>query len=538
MDDAFHQSPTLRDHVHTLTRRKWTLLAAVVLTPLAAVAFSLLQEPRYQATAEVLLTQANVPALLDRDINPSSEDANRLALTQARLARVPVVVERTLRRARVPLTIREFLEASDVAAVRDTDILDFRVSDRRSARAAALASEYAKQFTVYRRELDTLSVRRARAEVKARIAQLERTGERQTRLYATLLDKDQQLATIETLETSNAFVVKRAQSARQVQPRPVRNAMLGLGLGLFLGILLALLRDALDTRVRTAEEVGGTLELPLLARLAAPPKRLRSNERLIMVQQPDSTVAEGFRMLRANLEFAMLGRDVTTVVVTSAVEGEGKSTTCANLAVAFARIGRRVVLVDLDLRRPFVHRFFRLPPDQPGLTNVALGHVTLEQAICRVAISSAAGTGVVDGNGRREDEMGGLLDVLLTGPLPPAVGEFVASDVLGEILSALRDRADLVLIDVPPLLRVGDVMSLSSKVDAALIVARPKLLRKRTLAELHRVSRTIGIPLLGYVITDADSGDQYGYGYGYGYGRTGAGAGRTAARGAAADPTR
>jgi Mrp family chromosome partitioning ATPase len=370
--------------------------------------------------------------------------------------------------------------------------------------------------------------------------QLERAGERNTPLYNTLLDKDQQLATIETLETANAFVVKHAQSARKVQPRPVRNGLFGLGVGIFLGILFALLRDALDTRVRTGEEVGATLELPLLARLGAPPKRLRADERLIMVEEPDSAAAEGFRMLRANLEFATLGREVKTIVVTSAVAGEGKSTTCANLAVAFARVGTRVVLVDLDLRRPILSRFFRLVEDQPGLTNVALGHVPLENAIRRVAIPSVGGGETSEGNGRSGKPVAGVLDVLPTGPLPPAVGEFVASDALGAILRQLRSRADIVLVDVPPLLQVGDVMALSSKVDAALIVARPKLLRKRTLAELHRVGRTIGIPLLGYVITDADFGGQYGYGYRDYYGRA-AGIGvertRSAARGtAAADP--
>jgi len=521
MSEPVDDSPTLRDHLHVLARRKWVVLAALVLTPAVAIGLSLLQEPRYRATAEVLLTQGNVAALLERAADTGQQEASRLALTQARLARVPTVVERTLARTPVNTTVREFLLNSDVAAVRDTDILEFRVEDRRPGRAAALASEYARQFTIYRRELDTLTTRRTRAEVQGRIEDLRRAGERRTPLYNTLVQKDEQLATIEALQTSNAFVVKSAQSARQIQPTPVRNALMGIGFGLFIGVLLAFLREALDTRVRTAEEVGATLGLPLLARLASPPKQVRASNRLVMLAEPDGAAAEGFRMLRANLEFAVLARDLKTIAVTSALQSEGKSTTCANLAIAFARAGKRVVLVDLDLRRPIIQQFFRLNRDQPGVTNVALGHVTLDQALRGIAVTSGARTRATGRNGRGNDAVVGSLEVLLTGPLPPGVGEFVASDVLAAILGDLRARADLVLVDVPPLLQVGDMMSLSRRVDAAVIVARPQMLRKRTLAELHRVSSTIGVELLGYVVTDADVKGQYGYGYHYGYGRAG-----------------
>src|SRR5205814_1509032 len=136
-------------------------------------------------------------------------------------------------------------------------------------------------------------------------------------------------------------------------------------------------REALDTRVRSAEEVVERLELPLLARLPEPPRKLRADNRLAMLAEPTGVQAEAFRMLRTNLEFSALGKEIRTIMVTSSVEQEGKSTTVANLAIALARAGQRVVLVDLDLRRPFIDRFFDLD-DHAGLTQVAIGHATLE----------------------------------------------------------------------------------------------------------------------------------------------------------------
>jgi Mrp family chromosome partitioning ATPase len=236
-----------------------------------------------------------------------------------------------------------------------------------------------------------------------------------------------------------------------------------------------------------------------------------------MAAEPTGVQAETFRMLRTNLEFATLGRDVRTVMVTSAVEQEGKSTTIANLAIALARAGQRVVLVDLDLRRPFVHRFFDL--EGPGVTQVALGHVSLEHALATVAITESAAkpsNGNGNGNGNGHGAVKGMLEVLPAGPIPPDPGEFVGTAALTEILEQLRERADVVLIDAPPTLHVGDAMTLSAKVDGVLVVTRMKLVRRQMLAELGRRLSGSPTPILGFVVTGAGEDEGYGYGYGYG----------------------
>src|SRR5207248_5402412 len=132
--------------------------------------------------------------------------------------------------------------------------------------------------------------------------------------------------------------------------------------------------------------------------------------------------AEAFRVLRTNLDFVNLERNARSIIITSAVEAEGKSTTVSNLAVAVARTGRRVLLVDLDLRRPTIDQFFRLGTG-PGLTNVVLGDAALEDAIVRVAVPESELVTRVSGNGH--SPVGGFLDVLASGPVPPNAGEFV-----------------------------------------------------------------------------------------------------------------
>ena len=166
-----------------------------------------------------------------------------------------------------------------------------------------LATAYAKAFTSYRGQLDSDAVRRARAEIAQRLDKLTAEGQDRTKLATSLRDKDQQLATLQALQTSRTYVIRTADGAGQIAPTPKKNAMLGLILGLVLGLGLAFLVDALDTRVRSANEVGQRLGLAQLARIPPPPKSVAKDD-LVMLAQPTGTNAEAFRMLRTNLEFA------------------------------------------------------------------------------------------------------------------------------------------------------------------------------------------------------------------------------------------
>lgn len=365
-----------------------------MIVPLAALAFSLHQQPQYQDSAQVLLSQGDLANQLTATPTYNNAPADRQAQTQASLARVPTVAQGAIGALHVRMTPDELLNASTVTPGTNSDLLTFDVVQRDRYLAQQLTTAYARSYVRYRLATDTAPINTALHEVESQIAKLPAKGT----LYNSLQDKATQLRTLAALKTANASLVQASDTAVQTAPKTARNVILGFILGLFLGVGLAFLREALDTRVRSAEAIGERLGLPLLARLPEPLKKLRGENRLVMLSDPGGIQAEAFRMLRTNVEFASLGKDAKVIMVTSAVEQEGKSTTIANLAVAMARAGMHVVLVDLDLRRPFVDRFFDLG-EGPGLTQVALGIVPLARAITRVPISGVDAALYVSENG-------------------------------------------------------------------------------------------------------------------------------------------
>jgi capsular exopolysaccharide synthesis family protein len=510
-------APTLPDYFRVIRRRKWIIVGCLIVLPLVAFFLSSRQQEIFQGSSEVYLSPQNITSALTNTGDANFfQDAERFAETQADLASVPEVARRVCRNVPWPdCTPLALLQNSEVEARPNVDLLEFRVRNGSPRLAAMLATEYARQFRAYRRQIDTQALKNALRQLQERIARLEEGGARNSTLYASLIDKEQELRLLEALQTSNAFVVRGAATAVQVQPKTTRNVILAVMFGFAFGLLFAFLWEALDTRLRSADEITERLRLPLLGRIPRPRRSVQRAHRLTMIEDPNSVQAEAFRMLRTNIDFVNLERGARTIMVTSALEQEGKSTTVANLAVAMAKAGRHVVLVDLDLRRPFVGRFFRLE-GRPGVTDVVLGNVALGDALVQLPIQQLGeGETLLDGaNGARAE---GVLEVLPSGPSPPNTGEFVGTRSLARVLAALRERGDVVLIDAPPVLHVGDAMALSAVVDAMLVVTRLRIVRRSTIDELMRLLDTTPAAKLGFVITDADLGEDYGVSYYYKY---------------------
>jgi polysaccharide biosynthesis transport protein len=506
-------SANLRTYLGVLSRRKWVMLPAIVLVPLLSVALTLRQAPLYEATAELFLNSENLAASLGGLAAPSASDAERFGKTQERLARFPEVASRTL----AAVGIRdsgpyELLGASRVTSAPDADILYFAVSDQDPALARRLATAYAEEFVDFRNEVDSSRIERARKRIDRRLAALRAAGSESSSLYRDLRAKKDQLEELDALQTSNASVVRPADSAAQIAPRsPTRVAALGIGLGIVLAIALAFLADALDTRVRSEDEIEDSLGgLPLLGRIPEPSRDLSASE-VAMLTHPGSPYAESIRMLRVRLGRASVGPGTRLIMVTSASAREGKSTTAANLAVALAQAGRRVVLCDLDARRAIIHDLFHLP-GQPGLTDVVAGDVALENSLKAVAIPPKPYWGRSDS---QNGHGAGALEVLTLGRTPPDPGEFVGSQGVFEVLETLRDRADIVLVDTPAMLAVGDAMTIAGIVDSVLVVVRQGVVRRSTLRELGRVLASSPASPLGFVATGSAAPDRYEYGWYY-----------------------
>lgn len=484
------QASTLRDYLQIARRQRWIILAVVALVTFSAAFFSLRQEKLYEASAEVLV----------RSGFDSSQSPERVLQTQADIAAASSEVAR---RVRNELNLAE-TPPIGVSPKTESDILIFSSTASSPQLAARVATAYARAFRDFQREIATADIRRALRDVEAEIRELRASPNPDPTVLGGLVDKREDLRTIDALETSRALLVRPAAPGVQVQPKPVRNTLLGLVLGLFLGLGLAFLREALDTRVRSTDEVAELLGVPLLARVPRPLRWRGRSDQLAMINDPDGPGAEAFRILRANVDFARIETDARALLVTSAVEGEGKSTTAANLAVALARTGQRVVLVDLDLRRPVIHRFFEL--DGPGVTQVAFGSAPLEEALVPIPLGSpgrASRIGV--GNGMRQ--AGGMLQVLPAGSNPGSLDDVLPNQVAG-LLENLRKSADIVLVDSTSLV-VGDAMSLTSVVDAVLVVTRMDIVRRPMLRELKRILDAIPAHTIGFVATGVESGVSY-----------------------------
>jgi polysaccharide biosynthesis transport protein len=349
------------------------------------------------------------------------------------------------------ITGSECLERSSVVPRANSDIVDFTVRDVNPERARLMATAYAREY---------IDSRRASSSPR----------------------------------TSNAVLVSPAGTAEQVQPRPLRIIAFGVVMGLILGIAGAYLRNALDTNLRDVREVGSLLGLPLLGTIREYGKHPRP---LAMLEAPHGPEAEAYRILRANLDFANIDRSARVVLVTGAVDGEGRSTTAANLAVAVALAGRSVVLADIDLRHPALDKLFELE-GRPGLTDVALGHTSLNDALAPIQIGPRDSSTSLSGSPSL-----GTLHVLPSGPTPIDSGEFVGTQAVAELVSELSERADLVLLDAPPLLPVGDARTLTRIADALLIVTNLDIVRRPMLQELVQVLGAVPTRVLGFVATGA-----------------------------------
>jgi capsular exopolysaccharide synthesis family protein len=493
--DARQETLSLHDYVAVIRRRKWLIMLVAAALPVAAVLMSRHNARPYVAKTQVLLTAQS------KNVPPSAPTADRIAQTEADLASTPAVAARALAAAGVrDLTPDQFLKKASVKARANSDLLDFQVRDKNPTRAKRLATEYARAFTAFQRGLKRETIERQRQAVGAQLRALEAAGKGNTPFHAKLLGRAHDLQTLAAIEQGNAVLVGPAVKAHQVRSNTLRTAILAFGVALILGVLLAFIRETLDPRVRSGAEIRRHLLLPLLGRLGAPPRRLRKRNRLVMVDEPAGPHAESFRVLRTNLDFFNLQHDARAIMVTSALDGEGKSTTVANLALAVARTGRRVVLVDLDLRRPSLAGFFDIEP-RVGVAEVARGEATLDDALTRVPL---------DGSDRRasdshaRDAADGSLYVVPVAAVPENVGEFFGSRFAGDLLQKLRAVADVVLIDAPPLLNVGDARALSVHVDGIVLVTRLDVVRRPLLNELRSVVDTCAAAKLGFVVTDAE----------------------------------
>ncbi|WP_338487516.1 CpsD/CapB family tyrosine-protein kinase [Ruoffia tabacinasalis] len=230
-------------------------------------------------------------------------------------------------------------------------------------------------------------------------------------------------------------------------------------------------------------------------------KEQRLGAPLITYYEPKSIIAEQYRTLRTNLEFAQVGRDVRSIAITSSMPMEGKSTTSANLAHTLGQTGRNVLIVDADLRKPTLHRTFKLNNEQGLTTLLANPDLKFNQVV------------------QKSNELG--LYFLPSGPIPPNPAELIGSPQMSALMSELRDNFDMVIYDTPPVISVTDAQILATRVDGVIMVARQNFARKDNVREAKEALDNVKANILGFVINNVPFEEGKGYGYYAYYGTEG-----------------
>jgi succinoglycan biosynthesis transport protein ExoP len=495
--------------VFTAVRRQWQLVIAVLATGLViGVGLELVRDPEYRAVSAVALSMNDVSGELGEGSAPRvQQDPVRITETQADLIAQPVVAQRVV--AALPglrLTVKGLLERVSAAAGPNSDIIRITVLERTRGRSRQIAAAYARAYVSYRQRLDTSAIQRTRAALTSRIRGL-RSSRGSERLIDRLVRKDQDLLVLESLQTANASVVRDPVTVDQTSPAPVRGGIVGVALGLFVGLLAAVWRNGRDERLRDAAEVVEITKAPHLGDLPRPPARNAGETRLVMLGGPERVEAEAFRMLRTRLDFQLGGREIRKLMIASALPGEGKTTTAANLAVAFAMAGRDVALLELDMRKRDLRGLLDVP-EGPGLSDVAIGAANLEEAAYEVSLPVPAG-----------QPQSGRLIFYRAGTLPPDVAEFMTRPTVARIMDEVAGRHELTVMDTPALLAVSDAQTLLPLSDAVMVVARAKSTTHHALKGAVDIISAAGSPILGFVFTDSELlVNSYGRGrYSYAY---------------------
>ncbi len=267
-----------------------------------------------------------------------------------------------------------------------------------------------------------------------------------------------------------------------ISPRPLLNTLLAAVLGLLLAAGIVVISSHVNKAIRDVDEVQGAAGLSTLGSITQMRGDRTRGEiyRLAALLHPRSAVAEAYRALRTNIEFSSLDASIDTLLVTSSIPGEGKTVTSCNLAVVFAQAGRRVILVDADLRKPGVHQVFDLP-NTSGLTTLLRDDHASMDAVAQVT---------------EQDN----LRVVTTGPLPPNPAELLGSRRMRTVLERLKAEGDLLILDSPPIQAVTDAAILSSFLDATLLVIDARRSRRRTVRPACETLTRAGAKVLGAVL--------------------------------------
>ncbi len=494
----------LRRQGAVLRANLWLIVVGTLIAALIALVGSGFLPRVYEAQATLLVGQSLT--VVNPDYNQLLA-SQRLSQTYAEVATTRPILERVISDVRLPTTSDELVKRIWVDVPRDSTLIRIRTQDGDANRAAAIANAVATELVAGSPglqgrqaellgyiEADLEATRKDIVSAEARLtvlsgldsptpAQVQQIEALQARLITLRSTHAALLAFSSGTSVNLLSVVEPAIAPGEpASPRPLINAALAAVLALLVLVAVSFIRDYLDDTVKGSEDLEELVGLPVLGQVARFEGTPEHSEiyRVVTLVYPRSAAAESFRVLRTNVEFASVDAPFHTLLIASALPEEGKTTLASNLAVVFAQAGRRVLLVDADLRKPAIHRMFGLR-NQEGLTTL-LRSEEIEPASVIWETEQP------------------LLRVLTSGPLPPSPAEMLQSGRMRLVLERLAREADILIFDSPPLQAVTDAAILAAKLDRTLLVVESGRTRRAAARRGREALARVGARVIGTVV--------------------------------------
>jgi len=481
------------DYFRPLWRFKWLVLLLVVAAAGATYAYYLHKPKSYSATTQVYVGTSTLQSLLEQ---ASLQNAGTLA-NDARLVTTPQVAARVATDLHLTGNSSALLSAVTAAASTTSSIIDIGATSGSPTFAAALANGFAKAYLEVTAANQIQQAQTAVNALQHQISSLSGPGNsiKRTALETLLGEVLGQSAVPPQVGTQLA---PAAVPASPTSPRPVRNAIFAAALALLLGVIICYVLDRSDKRLRNLDDFERLLGLPVLASI---PRVRRTTPPRGDAVSTTAELREPYRNLRVNLDMVRLKAGVRTLMVTSALPGEGKTTVVRNLAIAYCEAGLSVAIIEGDLRRPTLAELFDIDASR-GLTDILDGETDLRSVIVNIT-----GAGTAE-----------RIDLLPAGRVIENPTARLRPDAFQAVRNQLLSDHAIVLVDSPPILAVSDALVMAGEVDGIVFVVRSGVSTDATSKRLRQTfERMPGVTLLGTVanaVSDELGIDRYRYYYG------------------------
>lgn len=475
--ESREESVDIRRYIGLVVSYWWLMVLLPVVGGLTGYYYSDRQDPVYEARGTILVQYRGAGLTAGSDFGRSEQ----LAETYQRLITAKPFLDRVSEREAVPFSSGWLSGAVSASVGRSPPLLNVRAraSDRGLARETAQA--VAEEFIDYAIDLRLAEIARVQSVAAAQgFTNLQNVT-------------SAQVAAVDSLQ----LLEDVTSPGSPVSPKTRQNVILGSILGLMLAGLAALALESMKDTVRFPDQISRRFGVTSLGTIFKWSTNDVQQGNLVIRDAPSSGYAEAFRQIRANLQFAIANLRGNSLLVSSPAPGEGKSTIIANLALAVAQTGRRVIIIDGDLRRPSVHKLFSDVQREPGLSNYL---ADLEPDLNAVVRQTTEGS----------------LNVITSGPTPPNPAELLGSPKMATLLDQLRNDYDMVFVDSPPLLPVADGTILASQLDGAIVVVDAFSTRSGSLDAALAAVRHSQVPILGVIVNKLRR-SRFGYDYQYPY---------------------